>query len=144
MAKRGAMEPEVLELRDGRLRMIIRTQLGFIGTSYSVDSGKTWSEASRLPVKTGAATIRRIPATGDLLLVWNNNSQIGSKQAPLSASISRNEGKSWLHLRNLESDQNCTYSYTSVGFVRDRLLLNYWDQSDGEGYSCRFRSLPVR
>ena len=37
--KRGAMEPEVIELRDGRVLMIVRTQLGYIAASYSKDGG---------------------------------------------------------------------------------------------------------
>ena len=55
---------------DGRLLMIIRTQLGFIATSYSRDGGDTWSAAGQLDVVApeAPATIRRIPATGDLLL----------------------------------------------------------------------------
>ncbi|MBT6845855.1 MAG: sialidase, partial [Planctomycetaceae bacterium] len=49
-AKRGAMEPEVVELassEDGsvRLAMYMRTQLGHIAVGYSQDGGETWSQA---------------------------------------------------------------------------------------------------
>ncbi|HET6575956.1 MAG TPA: exo-alpha-sialidase, partial [Fimbriiglobus sp.] len=73
LPKRGAMEPEVLELKDGKLLMIIRTQLGHIATATSTDGGNHWGEPSWLPVTApeSPATIRRIPATGDLLLLWN-------------------------------------------------------------------------
>ena len=35
------MEPEVLELNDGRVLMIVRTQLGEIYASYSNDRGES-------------------------------------------------------------------------------------------------------
>src|SRR6185436_7703685 len=43
--QRGAMEPEVLELNDGKLLMHLRTQLGHIAVSESTDQGETWSAA---------------------------------------------------------------------------------------------------
>ncbi len=73
------MEPEVIELIDGRVMMIVRTQLGYIANSYSSDGGDTWSEPGRLSVQApeAPATLRRIPATGDLLLIWNNTFKEG-------------------------------------------------------------------
>jgi len=73
-AKRGAMEPEVLELDDGRLLMILRTQLGHIAVSCSRDQGMTWTPAKSWNVRApeAPATVRRIPSTGDLVLIWND------------------------------------------------------------------------
>ena len=148
--KRGAMEPEVIELTDGRVMMIVRTQLGFIGCSYSGDGGDTWTGMQSLGVKApeAPATLRRIPATGDLLLVWNNTFTAGAghggKRTPLTAAISRDEGTSWQHVKNLESDSKRTYSYTSLVFNGDRAIMSYWDSGAGQGMlSCRFRSVPV-
>jgi len=148
--KRGAMEPEVIELNDGRIMMIIRTQLGFIGRSYSNDLGDTWEPMTSLGVQAPEApsTLRRIPATGDLLLIWNNTFQEGSghggRRTPLTAAISRDEGTTWQVVDNLEPDPKRTYSYTSLTFVGDRAVMSYWDSGDIAGrYSCRFRSLPV-
>ncbi len=150
LPKRGAMEPEVLELKDGRLMMIIRTQLGYIAASYSDDGGDTWSEAEPLDVTApeAPATIRRIPATGDLLLIWNNTYDPGAghggARTPLTAAVSSDEGQTWTHVRNLESDPSHTYAYTSVLFHRGRALLTYWESGPAAGQlSSRFRSLPV-
>jgi sialidase-1 len=150
LPKRGAMEPEVIELQGGRLLMILRTQLGYIAASYSDDGGDTWSEAVSLGVQApeAPATIRRIPATGELLLAWNNTyvegAGHGGARTPLTAAVSSDEGRTWQHIRNLESDPTHTYAYTSILFVQDRVLLTYWD-NDGETsrYSSRFWSLPV-
>jgi sialidase-1 len=148
--KRGAMEPEVIELKDGRLMMIIRTQLGQIATSYSEDAGETWSVPGQLDViaPEAPATIRRIPATGDLLLIWNNvhdaQAGHGGARTPLNVAISTDEGVTWRNIKMLEPDLGRTYSYTSVLFLRNRFLLTYWDNPrNGDTYSARFRSLPV-
>ncbi|HVK16881.1 MAG TPA: exo-alpha-sialidase [Fimbriiglobus sp.] len=150
LPKRGAMEPEVVELAGGRLLMIIRTQLGHIATAYSADGGHTWGEPGRLPVTApeSPATIRRVPATGDLLLVWNNTHKAGAghggRRSPLTAAVSSDEGKTWHHLRDVETRADQTYAYTSILFVKDRVLLTYYitDPKD-QRWSSRFRSLPV-
>lgn len=145
LPKRGAMEPEVIELADGKLLMVIRTQLGHIATSISKDGGDHWRDAGPLPLKApeSPATIRRIPATGDLLLVWNNAS--GNKRTPLTAAISTDEGRTWKHIRDIESDAGRTYAYTSILFAQDRVLLTYYiTDPKNQRWSSRLRSVPVR
>lgn len=147
--KRGAMEPEVIELDDGRVLMIVRTQLGYIGRSYSSDGGETWSRLESLGVRAPEApsTLRRIPSTGDLLLIFNDNYEPGAghggKRTPLTAAISTDEGTTWKNVGNLESDPDRTFSYTSLTFVRDRAVMSYWESGEGRQLSCRFRSIPV-
>ena len=148
--RRGAMEPEVIELKDGRLLMLIRTQFGYTGRSYSEDSGDTWSDMTSLGVRgpEAPATLRRIPSTGDLLLIWNNcftkGADHGGKRTPLTAAISRDEGESWTIVGDLETNPQKTFSYTSVAFVRDRAVMSYWESGPAaRQLSCRFRSLPV-
>lgn len=148
--RRGAMEPEVVELKGGRLMMVVRTQLGYPGKSYSEDGGDTWSPLESLGVVApeSPSTLRRIPSTGDLLLIWNRNFQDGEghggKRTPLNAAISRDEGMTWHMVEPLESDTTKGYSYTSLTFVRDRAVFSYWVNPHDSGlYHCRFRSLPV-
>ena len=149
--KRGAMEPEVVELASGKVLMMMRTQLGTIATATSSDGGDHWSAPGQLSVQApeAPATIRTIPSTGDLLLVWNNvydkSKGHGGDRTPLTAAISRDEGATWENIRNLETDTDHTYAYTSVLFQKDRALLSYYvnDRRTGK-YSSRFRSLPVR
>ena len=150
MPKRGAMEPEVVELKDGRVLMIVRTQLGIIAAVRSSDGGETWGAPVSLDVKApeAPATLRRIPSTGDLLLIWNNTYTAGAghggKRTPLTAAISSDEGMVWRNVRNLETDKSKTFAYTSVTFVRDRVVLSYWESGPAAGQlSTRFRSLPV-
>jgi sialidase-1 len=149
--KRGAMEPEVVELADGRLLMIVRTQLGYIATSVSEDGGDHWSDPARLPVEApeSPATIRTIPATGDLLLIWNRTYRPGmahgGKRTPLTAAISSDCGQSWRNVRQLETAADQEFAYTSVLFYKDRALLSYYVQDAAtKRISSRFRSLPAR
>ena len=148
--RRGAMEPEVIELRDGRALMIVRTQMGYQAASYSADGGDTWGEPFRLNVKVpeAPATLRRIPATGDLVLIWNNTytegAGHGGRRTPLTAAVSSDEGKTWHHVRDLETRTDCTYSYASLTFVGTRAVMSYWQQNAKSGWlSTRFRSVPV-
>jgi sialidase-1 len=148
--KRGAMEPEVVELGGGNLLMIARTQLGYIATAVSKDGGDHWGEAGQLTVKApeAPATIRRVPATGDLLLVWNNTydpkAGHGGKRTPLTVAVSTDEGKTWKHARDLEAGADRAFAYTSVAFVRDRVVFTYYiSEAKTNRLSSRFRSLPV-
>lgn len=148
--RRGAMEPEVLELSDGRVLMLIRNQLGYIGRSYSSDQGETWSpmESLGLQAPEAPSTVRRVPSTGDLMLVWNDTydakTRSGGARTPLSVAVSRDDGQTWSKVGDLETNPKATYSYTSLTFNGDRILMSYWDTSVGAGrFSCRFRSLPV-
>lgn len=148
--KRGAMEPEVLELSDGRLLMHFRTQLGHIAVSRSSDAGETWSQPESWGVRSpeSPATLRRIPSTGDLLLIWNDGfsegADHGGKRNPLTAAISSDEGKTWSRKKTLESKPGESYAYTSVLFHRSRAVLTYYVGDDKSGrISSRFRSMPI-
>ncbi len=150
-AKRGAMEPEVLELAEDQLLMHFRTQLGHIAVSESHDSGVTWSTPKSWNVRApeAPATLRRIPATGDLVLIWNDNYVAGKghggKRTPLTVAVSRDAGRTWTHQQNLETSQEHQFAYTSVTFDRGRMLLTYYVAEDSTGrISSRFRSLPIR
>lgn len=149
--KRGAMEPGVVELENGDLLMIIRTQVGRIYVSTSKDKGATWTEAvaSSIESPEAPATIKRIPGKRDLLLVWNPKYEEGANhgglRTPLAAAISKDDGKTWEHVKNIESNPTHTYAYTSVLFVKDRALLTYYDTPGRwDALSLRFRSIPIR
>src|SRR4029079_9938430 len=133
------------------LMMIIRTQLGHIATSTSVDGGDHWPAPGKLPLEApeSPAAIRTIPATGDLRLVWNNTYDKGKghggDRTPLTSAISSDGGKSWSHVRNLETNRDQAYAYTSLLFHKDRVLLSYYVADSASGrISSRFRSLPMR
>lgn len=124
-------EPGIVELRDGRLMMFCRTDAGCQYYSFSSDCGDTWSEMelSNIPSSMSPASIERIPATGDLLMVWNymSNDQPGIKErrSPLYTAISSDEGKTWKNMKILEHDPKRWFCYTSIDFTDNHVLLSY-------------------
>ena len=134
LPKRGAMEPHVEETGDGRVLMVMRNQLGKLYFSESTDEGATWSEpwASELITPESCPELTRIPGTGDLLLIWNHHydptfrSHYG-KRSPLTSAISKDHGKSWQNLRDIETDPSRAFSNPGCRFTRDgKAIVNYW------------------
>ena len=108
----GAVEPVVLELKDGRVWMLMRTQTGFLYESFSKD-GVNWSPAqpSRFHSSTGPCELGRL-ADGRIVLFWNNcelpprvngDGVYGGRDA-LHAAISRDDGKTWKGFREVYLD----------------------------------------
>ena len=105
----GFGEPSLIELRDGRLMMFGRTSTGRIWKSYSLDRGRKWTiaEPTDLASSQSPSVLKRNPATGDLMLVWNQDSgeeiAMGMARARLSVAISHDDGDTWEHFKNIES-----------------------------------------
>ncbi len=141
----GADEPGVVELREGRVLMVIRSDQGHVYKAYSVDGGVTWSAPEAMPLRSPSspATIKRIPSTGDLLIVWNNSPD---QRTPMTAAISRDEGETWECFRDLDTDAAHKAAYASVLFVGDEALITYfiYDYPTGTGMiSLKERIVPT-
>ena len=132
---RGVMEPHVEETRDGRVLMVMRSQLGSLFLSESADGGVTWSkpQTAGLRAPESCPELARIPATGDLLMIWNDSpydpafaSHYG-KRSPLTAAVSRDEGRTWSPPRNIEDDPGRAFSNPGCRFTKaGKAIVNYW------------------
>ena len=124
-----AQEPLVVELNDKRLMLLARSNEGSQLQSYSSDGGDTWSPLAPSSIKSplSPASIERLPKTGDLLLVWNDHSQIEpslrGKRTPLSAAISKDDGLTWQPARTLFDNPHGWYCYTAMEPAGDYILL---------------------
>jgi len=124
-------EPGVIELKDGRLIMFMRTSAGSQYICYSRDGAETWSKArpSGLASPLSPASIKRIPWSGDLLCVWNDHSGTHTypkgRRTPLCWALSQDEGKTWSRSRVIEANPDGWYCYTAITFVKDRAILAY-------------------
>jgi sialidase-1 len=140
-------EPGVVELKDGRVMMFIRASGGCQYFAWSGDGGDTWSApvVSEIQSPISPASIKRLPTTGDLLLVWNNHAGIPasliSRRVPLSTAISKDDGKSWQHIKALEGNPEGWYCYIAIHPVDDTVLLGYCAMS-GLAHS-RITRVPV-
>ncbi|WP_345326859.1 sialidase family protein [Novipirellula rosea] len=126
-----AQEPGVVQLRDGRVMMFVRSNAGSQQISHSADGGETWSPLlpSTLLSPTSPATIERIPGTDSLVCVWNDHTNIAAelqgKRTPLSLAISDDEGKTWLRSLTLFDNPDGWYCYTAIEFTEDAVLLGH-------------------
>lgn len=117
------IEPAVVELADGRLLMLGRTNLGVLYRSYSEDRGHTWlaPEPTDLALSPSPCCLRRIPNSSDLLVIWNQISRLelinGLYRHRLTCAISKDNGLTWQHHRNLESLDDVTRIEPEIGDV---------------------------
>lgn len=103
----GAVEPVVVELPDGRVWNLMRTQNGRFWESFSTD-GANWTEprpTSILSSDSPAGLVRL--NDGRIVLFWNNSLRYpyayGGRQV-LHAAISEDMGKTWRGFREVGRD----------------------------------------
>ena len=98
----GLLEPGVIQLKDGRVWLLIRTQLGRFFESFSTD-GATWSPAQPTDILSSDSPGNLIRLkTGQLVMFWNNTlrfSYANGGRHVLHAAISDDEGKTWRGFR---------------------------------------------
>ena len=115
-------EPTLVETTDGDVLLFARTTLGrlYLCRSGPVDyvnrSGKRirmapgerfdHPEATSIAMSYSPCTVRRIPSTGHLLMIWNQISgeeiRAGYRRGRLSSAISADDGKTWQHFRTVD------------------------------------------
>jgi len=147
----GLQEPGAIELMDGTLYGWARTDQGCQYELTSKDGGDTWTPPVPSPFKSpnSPLSMKRIPGTGDLLAVWNDHSGrfpfskdhgLYGGRTPLVSAVSRDEGKSWEHFKEVEADPQAGYCYTAVGFLGRHAFLAYWmAESKGGATVTRLR-----
>jgi len=109
----GCVEPTAIELDDGRLWTLCRTQTYRQYQSYSADGGATWTdgEPSIFTSSTSPSRLMRL-SDGRLLLLWNNcrESEIRvfgkmyTNRTSLSAAVSDDDGRTWQGFREIYRD----------------------------------------
>src|SRR4029079_14303401 len=80
----GATEGTLEQLKDGRLRMLIRTNLGRFWDAFSDDEGLSWRviQPSNIEASSAPGLIKRL-AGGRLILLWNRPFPEGQTSYPL-------------------------------------------------------------
>lgn len=114
----GAVEPTVVELKDGRLWMLIRTSQDRHYQSFSHDGGLTWDEATPSPFY-GTITMPTIGRLRDgrLLFLWSNTTplpevnntdgvwdDVFTNRNAIHAALSDDDGRTWHGFRELYLD----------------------------------------
>ena len=110
----GAMEPTLAELSDGRLLMLIRTNLDRLWQAISEDGGRYWRTITPSPLDASSSPAKMIRLmSGRLVVVWNRLNPEGfvyPRREPgpwhreisaswhreeLSIAFSEDDGKTW-------------------------------------------------
>jgi outer membrane protein assembly factor BamB len=105
----GAVEPHAIELKDGRIWILIRTNKGHLYETFSSDGGRTWNEAlpSAFVSSDSPASMVRL-SNGKIVLFWNCDQRHddprsyanGGREA-LHAAISNDDGRTWKGYREV-------------------------------------------
>ncbi len=153
-----AQEPGVVELRDGRVMMWVRTDGGYAYRCWSRDGGDTWSAFEAIPefaMPCGPQSIWRLPGHERLIMLYNDREGVPFGhlefmwRTPLSVAVSDDDGRTWQRHAPLESDDAVNYCYYSLCFAGDRAVCTYYQgvtavDDDGTEERRNLRSLKVK
>jgi hypothetical protein len=149
----GADEPVVIELKDGRVWMLMRTQRGRFFESFSSDGGATWSapQPSKLISSDSPAGLIRL-RDGNILLFSNACLRYpyayGARNV-LHVAISADEGKTWRGFREVvrdplrdeppanRADYGLAYTFPTL-LTDGRILFSNWVESGRQRTVRRF------
>jgi len=129
----GNIQPAVVQFDDGSLMSLSRTRGKRIWRSYSQDQGMTWSKAEEIDLPNPNAGIDLIRLESkELVLAFNNTD---SKRTPLSIALSKDNGKTWPVIKNIETE-NFEFSYPSLAQAADgKIWLTYTWKRKAIGYA---------
>ncbi len=120
----GAIEGTLVELRDGRLWMLLRSYHGFFYESFSPDQGLTWTDPkpSRIQSTGSPGKLKRL-ASGRLALLWNAIPNPGFvRREELSISFSEDDGRTWTPAQVIARNKGGRVSYPHLFEVEPGVL----------------------
>lgn len=126
---RGAHEPTILELEDGRLLCLMRTTNARVYRAFSNDQGEHWSEPepTDLEAPDSPPLLKYIPGTKEMLLLWNNVASTSNwPRTPLTAAVSSDGGMTFTRFKDIDNRTDHDAAYAGVTFVGDEALITYY------------------
>ncbi|RBP47975.1 lysophospholipase L1-like esterase [Roseimicrobium gellanilyticum] len=136
----GALEPGLLELKDGRVWMLIRTTRGQFWDSYSADGGATWTPAKAGGIEAPSAPGHMTRLSDDrIALVWNKKAK---NRRELYVAVSADEGSTWSPPVAVARGKSTTYPFIIEGSPGE-LWIGYHDVPKGWNFP-RARHLKIQ
>ena len=110
---KGIIQPTLVPLADGRIRMFVRStrRIGRICYADSSDEGRTWTEARPTDLPNPNAGIDAVALKDGRIVLVYNHSKTG--RSPLNVAVSKDGGDTWNSFLRLESEPG-EYSYPAV------------------------------
>lgn len=147
VSESGLQEPGVVQVPDGSIYSWSRTDQGAQYQFSSQDDGLTFSapERSALMSPNSPASIKRLPKSNTLMVVYNDHSgkvpapKEARRRAPLAVAFSTDGAKTWGPSQVIEDDLGGWYCYTAIHFTDDAVLLAYVAGNDKIGHLSRLR-----
>ncbi len=116
-SKFQAIQPTLLTHADGRLQALCRTEQSVIASSFSSDSGQTWSPLEALDLPNPNSGIDAVTlADGRQLLVYNHldgGSSGWGERGELNLALSE-DGLQWHSVGELENEPGAEFSYPAM------------------------------
>ena len=108
----GVIQPAVVRLPDGRLRMYMRStqRIGRICSADSNDGGRTWTQAKKTELPNPNSGIDAVTLTDGRIVMIYNHTERG--RSPLNLAVS-SDGEHWNPFLVLEADPG-EYSYPAI------------------------------
>lgn len=111
-----AIQPTVLFYPNGKLQLLARTQEDVIGTSWSMDNGKTWSPMEATNLINNNSGIDAVTLKSGLQLLLCNPIKEGRNKLSLLMSM---DGINWEELYVLEDQPEGEFSYPAIIQAKD-------------------------
>ena len=165
----GIMEADIIQLNDGKLWMLIRTNWDYFYESYSSDNGLTWSayDKTNIDASSAPAAIRRLQS-GRIVLVWNRLYHKGRNEIrrlggiegermlcevpsswqrdELSLMYSDDDGKTWsspvIIAANITPTDNPWRNWITYPYVYEITKGMIWISTDAIKMAVRESDLP--
>lgn len=106
-----AIQPTVLFYPNGKLQMLARTQEDVIGTTYSMDNGKTWTTMEATNLVNNNSGIDAVTLKNGMQLLLCNPIKKGRNKLSLLMSV---DGVNWEELYVLEDQPKGEFSYPAI------------------------------
>ena len=121
-AYRTPIQPTILEHKDGKLQILVRTQENRIYTSWSDDMGLTWTELVPTNLPNNNSGIDAVTLDdGRFLLVYNHidRSVSEDRRNRLHVAVS-GDGINWSAVVALEDDDDPVHEYSYPAVIQSR------------------------
>ena len=107
--------------KDGSIRLMARTNLGYIAESVSTDNGESWSDGVLTDIESPNTRlfVARTPS-GRMLLVNNDDKAVRQN---MTVYLSEDDGMSWKYKKCIDARRGL--SYPDVDFHDGRIYLTY-------------------
>lgn len=111
-----AIQPTILVYPNGKIQLLARTQEDVIGTTWSMDNGKTWSTMEATNLVNNNSGIDAVTLKNGMQLLLCNPIKDGRNKLSLMMSM---DGVNWEELYVLEDQPKGEFSYPAIIQAKD-------------------------